>query len=163
MPASKKPRKKHTPKGAKVNTIDMAIAGAAKMTKVEVQTRLAVVEPSFEALTQGRATTADWKCVLNVYNVLQILGKRPGCLDPRLAKPYLAEVRETFDAIAYRRAVEGKQALYPTERELVWGLFTAFEDALATLTVRDIEAAEYETIRRIDRKENVRNLKEIVA
>lgn len=134
--------------------------GSQKMSKDDVVTRLLLVKPSFDALVSGVAATRDWKCVLDVHNTLTVLKTRPGCLDPRAAKRFLTDVRLAFEEIAHKRAVYGDKTLTEQEQELMWGLYTAFEDVLTTLPLREIEAAEHETIRRLSRKENVTVLKE---
>jgi hypothetical protein len=110
MSRTKKPRKAYRPRRVAINTMEMAVRGAAKPARADRDEVLAVSESAINALCAGAATEADWSIAAGMVNVALAI-ERQGVV--RGLREHLASADAVLCAI-YNRCRTSTMWLRPT-------------------------------------------------
>ena len=112
---AKKPRNKaYKPKGALVNPIEWAVAGAHTLMLGQQEAFIKPVDDAIDLLRQGIATRDDWNMVASAMNIAVALADLQIC--PNFV-PDFERAQEALRVIAGRMIQRGTSTCYSAELE----------------------------------------------
>jgi hypothetical protein len=148
MSSNRKPTKKYRPRSVHTNAVHIAINGACRLSKVDVEALCNEQRTALLQFSAGERCADNWRRLADAANISETMAAMGLGSGPQ-ADAAIADAQQALAAVAQRQKQRGTWTLYPAELDALHWLLRLHTVQLEVCSYSEFCAALESTQRRI--------------